>query len=152
MPLWVFFQAKQIQLSKPLLIWEMLQSFSSLWRFVDKIGSLDLLVTHYNTVKDDVGFICWRIVILVPNRTPRPFSAKLLPSSSAPSMSWCVGSFLWSCKISYFHLLNLLYLWLWTVAVGGDGAVQLNGEEGSVWDMGMQAGILLFRTWVNQIT
>jgi len=49
---------------------------------------------------------CCRMFSLVSTRTPRLFSAKLLSSWIPPSMCWCLGSFLTSCRTVHFSLWN----------------------------------------------
>lgn len=53
---------------------------------------------------------CWLMHNLLSIKTPRPNSAKLFSSQSAPSLYWGMGLFLLGCKTLHFPLLNFTRL------------------------------------------
>ncbi|XP_032838773.2 uncharacterized protein LOC104362216 isoform X2 [Tyto alba] len=76
-----------------------------------RIASLDLLSTFFlREPRWPLPFFaarvhCW-LVIILSTRTPRSFSAKLLPSQSALSVYGCLGLFMPRGRILHFFLLN----------------------------------------------
>ena len=51
---------------------------------------------------------CWLMVNLSSTRTPRSHSTELLSRRSTPSLYWCMGLFLPSCRTLHLPLLNLI--------------------------------------------
>ena len=51
---------------------------------------------------------CWLMVNLSSTRTPRSLSAEMLSSRSTPSLYWCMGLFLPTCRTLHLPLLNLI--------------------------------------------